>query len=46
MAIAPQPWLTREILLAFWKIHILHDAAQEPIIGQWIMRELRTTAVT
>ncbi len=38
---APQPWLTREILLAFWKVHILHHAAQEPIVGQWIMRELR-----
>jgi DNA-binding PadR family transcriptional regulator len=41
MPAAPQPWLTREILLAFWKVHILHHAAQEPIVGQWIMRELR-----
>ena len=41
MPLAPQPWLTREILLAFWKVHILHHAAQEPIVGQWIMRELR-----
>ena len=38
---AHQPWLTREILLAFWKAHILHHAAHEPIIGQRIMRELR-----
>ena len=41
MPAAPQPWLTREILLAFWKVHILHHAAQEPIVGQWIKRELR-----
>ena len=31
----------REILLAFWKVHILHHAAKEPIHGQWIARELR-----
>jgi PadR family transcriptional regulator PadR len=41
MPATQQPWLTREILLAFWKVHILHHAAREPIIGQWIMRELR-----
>jgi PadR family transcriptional regulator PadR len=41
MPLTPQPWLTREILLAFWKVHILHHAAQEPIVGQWIKRELR-----
>lgn len=33
--------LTREILLAFWKVHILHHAAEEPIIGQWMLVELR-----
>ncbi len=31
----------REILLSFWKVHILHHARKEPIVGQWIIRELR-----
>ena len=31
----------KEILLAFWKVHILHHAAAQPIFGLWIMRELR-----
>ena len=33
--------LTREILLAFWKVHILHHAAEGPVYGQWMMTELR-----
>jgi DNA-binding PadR family transcriptional regulator len=33
--------LTREILLGFWKVHILHHAAEEPVVGQWIVKELR-----
>ena len=33
--------MTREILLGFWKIHILHHAAEHPIIGQWVLTELR-----
>ena len=33
--------LNREILLSFWKVHILHHAAAEPIHGQWILTELR-----
>jgi DNA-binding PadR family transcriptional regulator len=33
--------LTREILLGFWKVHILHHAAERPIIGQWVLTELR-----
>ncbi len=33
--------LAREILLAFWKVHILYHAAEAPIYGQWITRELR-----
>lgn len=33
--------LTREILLAFWKVHILHHAAERPVYGQWIIGELR-----
>jgi PadR family transcriptional regulator, regulatory protein PadR len=31
----------REILLSFWKVHILHHAGEEPVVGQWVMRELR-----
>jgi PadR family transcriptional regulator PadR len=33
--------LTREILLGFWKVHILHHAAEHPIVGQWVLTELR-----
>jgi DNA-binding PadR family transcriptional regulator len=33
--------VNREILLGFWKVHILHHAAQEPVHGQWILTELR-----
>jgi len=33
--------LAREILLGFWKVHILHHAAEGPIYGQWIAEELR-----
>lgn len=32
---------TREILLAFWKVHILHHASEAPVHGQWISNELR-----
>ena len=31
----------REILLAFWKVHILHHASLRPIYGQWMLQELR-----
>ena len=34
--------LQREILLGFWKVHILHHAAQGPVVGQWMIRELRS----
>lgn len=33
--------LTREVLLGFWKVHILHHAAEQPVVGQWILAELR-----
>ena len=33
--------LMREILFAFWKIHILHHAAEGPVYGQWVITELR-----
>jgi len=31
----------REILLSFWKVHILHHAEKRSVYGQWVMRELR-----
>ncbi|MBI3983589.1 MAG: helix-turn-helix transcriptional regulator [Gemmatimonadetes bacterium] len=33
--------IEREVLLAFWKTHILHHAAERPVVGQWVIRELR-----
>lgn len=33
--------LEREVLLSFWKVHILHHAEREPVVGQWVIRELR-----
>lgn len=35
------PSVEREILLSFWKVHILHHASEQPIHGQWIILELR-----
>ena len=31
----------REILLSFWKVHILHHAGEGPLHGQWVISELR-----
>jgi DNA-binding PadR family transcriptional regulator len=33
--------VTREIFLGLWKIHILHHAGEGPVVGQWMLRELR-----
>lgn len=33
--------LQREILLGFWKVHILHHAASGPVVGRWMLQELR-----
>ena len=33
--------LNREVLLSFWKVHILHQAQREAVHGQWILNELR-----
>jgi DNA-binding PadR family transcriptional regulator len=33
--------LVREVLLNFWKIHILHHAAGGGVYGQWMIGELR-----
>ena len=32
--------VNKEILLGFWKIHILHHAAEGPVVGQWMLRDL------
>jgi DNA-binding PadR family transcriptional regulator len=37
----PRESFHREILLSFWKIHILHHAAEHPVVGQWMLEELR-----
>ncbi len=36
------PAFSREILLGLWKIHILHHASHGPLVGQWMMEELRS----
>jgi DNA-binding PadR family transcriptional regulator len=41
MSTVDRKLLTREILLGFWKVHILHHAAEHPVVGQWILIELR-----
>jgi len=33
--------IQREILLGFWKVHILHHAENAPLHGQWMLDELR-----
>ena len=33
--------VNREILLSFWKLHILHHARTEAVNGQWMLTELR-----
>jgi DNA-binding PadR family transcriptional regulator len=33
--------IEREVLLSFWKVHILHHAETRPVYGQWVIRELR-----
>ena len=33
--------INREILLALWKIHILHHAAEGEVVGNWMLEELR-----
>jgi PadR family transcriptional regulator, regulatory protein PadR len=41
MAPPDRKLITREILLGFWKVHILHHAAEQPVVGQWMLAELR-----
>src|SRR6185369_12806284 len=33
--------VVREFLLAFWKVHILHHAAEQGVYGQWMLEELQ-----
>lgn len=33
--------INREILLSFWKVHVLHHAAEGNILGHWMLEELR-----
>jgi len=33
--------VNREILLALWKIHILHHASEGGLVGNWMLAELR-----
>ncbi|MBW2451591.1 MAG: helix-turn-helix transcriptional regulator [Deltaproteobacteria bacterium] len=33
--------VNKEILLGFWKIHILRHAAEGPLVGQWMLKELQ-----
>ena len=35
----PDP-LDREVLLAFWKVHILHHASKDAVYGLWLVQEL------
>ena len=32
--------INREIMLGLIKIHILYHAGKEPVVGQWMLREL------
>ena len=35
------PDVVREILSSLWKIHILHHAGMHPVVGNWMLHELR-----
>jgi len=37
----PTAPLQREILRSLWKVHILHHAQEAPIVGHWMLEELR-----
>jgi DNA-binding PadR family transcriptional regulator len=37
----PDSALDREILRPLWKVHILHHAREGPIVGHWMLEELR-----
>ncbi len=33
--------IQREVLVSLWKVHILHHASKEAVVGQWMLNELR-----
>jgi len=33
--------VNHEILLSFWKVHVLYHAAEGEVIGNWMLEELR-----
>lgn len=33
--------VTHEILISFWKVHVLYHAAEGGVIGSWMLEELR-----
>lgn len=41
MAVIKNTALDREILRPLWKVHILHHAAEGPIVANWMLEELR-----
>lgn len=42
MATDTEKAIKREILLGLWKVHILYHASEGPVVGQWILKELRS----
>jgi DNA-binding PadR family transcriptional regulator len=33
--------VSSEILLSFWKVHVLHHAAEGGVVGTWMLHELQ-----
>ncbi|OHE78343.1 MAG: PadR family transcriptional regulator [Verrucomicrobia bacterium RIFCSPLOWO2_12_FULL_64_8] len=41
MAVNKTSAVDREILRPLWKVHILHHASEAPLVGNWMLEELR-----
>jgi PadR family transcriptional regulator PadR len=41
MAVNITSAVEKEILRPLWKVHILHHATEAPIVGHWMLEELR-----
>ncbi|MGD1032085.1 MAG: helix-turn-helix transcriptional regulator [Opitutaceae bacterium] len=41
MAVTKSSAVEREILRPLWKVHILHHASEAPVLGNWMLEELR-----
>ena len=41
MSVNLQAATEREILRPLWKVHILHHASEAPVVGNWLLEELR-----